>query len=970
MTGTFSVGWQRLRCLLVLVTCLGAALPARAQVTGVFSGAIVDEQGGVLPGVTITLRNTETGATRTLATEADGRYRFAGLQPGRYELRAELSGFATMEINDLILNVGAELQRNITMKLSGVQESVTVTGQSPVVETTKSEVSAIVTQQQIEALPVGDRQAVSLSLLLPGTGADTTRPRRNNANIGAGGIAIFSSNFMVDGTSNMSSKAGEPRQDYPMAAVREFRVNVSQTPAQFGGRTGGVVTVVTKSGTNLFSGDVVENFRDKSLNAMNVFEQRDHDQKGKPKPDYRRNQFGASLGGPVVKDKLHFFVAAERTVEDQRAIVNTGAPQFYSALEGSIPIGTRNNLWFARGDAQLTAQQSVFLRYGWQDSWTLCEGCGGTNAAFTGDDLWLPRDSWVAGHTWVISPRVLNEFRAQKAIQWHYQGVPGHDDWREVGAFPTDRTKWQTPLYTFPSLTWGVNTDLIVFLGFYEARDDMSVSFNAKGSHNVKFGGAFSNLPLREDVPGQPLGAWQFTTDQLFDGTPATINNLKNPTQFTASFPPLTRSMVNHYYEGYVQDDWRPRSNLTLNLGLRYDVQHGPYNEGLSQSDFPRPLPYVDFASRGDGNNIQPRLGFAWDMSADGKTVMRGGYGLVYHAIVMTWTVAEITTLKQTSITIRNPTYPDPYGGKSPAAFAPTTPPNIQILSNDLKQPSAHTVNLGFSHELAANLAVNLDGVYTKTLDFPVAVNVNSPDPVTKLRALPDWGRIVTVSPVGEAEYKALFVRLEKRLSRRYQYLVSYTLAKSETNFPGVGQTPARTDYFNPGIDSGPAASDRRHTIVVSGSVLLPFNINFGAVWTLRSTMPFSALAGTDLNGDGAVTDYVPGTQNDQGNRGDANFLTLVNAYRATRGLAPIAESQIDSNRYNRMDIRVGRAIPLGGTRKVELIGQVFNLLGTTNLLASGGAGTWVTNAGSASFGQITQALASRQAELAIRVAW
>jgi hypothetical protein len=946
-----------------------AVVPARAQVTGVFSGAIVDAQGGVLPGVTITLRNTESGATRTLATEADGKYRFAGLQPGRYELKAELAGFAPIDITDLMLNVGAEVRRDITMSLSGVQESVTVTGQSAVVETTKSEVSAIVTQQQIEALPVGDRQAVSLSLLLPGTGADTTRPRRNNANIGAGGIAIFSSNFMVDGTSNMSSKAGEPRQDYPMAAVREFRVNVSQTPAQFGGRTGGVVTVATKSGTNLFSGDAVENFRDKSLNAMNLFEQQAHDQKGAPKPDYRRNQFGASFGGPVIKDRLHFFLAAERTVENQFAIVNTGSPQNYSKLEGSYPIGTTNNLWFARADAQLTSQQNVFLRYGWQDSWTLCENCGGTNSAFTGDDLWLPRDSWVGGHTWVIGPHVLNELRVQKAIQWHYQGVPGHDDWREVNSFPAERTQWQTPLYTFPSLVWGVNTDLIVFLGFYEARDDMSVSFNAKGSHNMKFGGAFSNLPLREDVPGTPLGAWRFATDQPFDGTPATISKLQNPTQFTAAFPPLTRQMTNRYYEAYLQDEWRPRSNLTLNLGLRYDVQHGPYNEGLSQSDFPKPLPYVDFASRGDGNNIQPRLGFAWDLANNGKSVVRGGYGLVYHAIVMTWTVAEITTLKQTSITITNPTYPDPYGGKSPAAFAPTTPPNIQILSNDLKQPSAHTVNLGFSHELAANFAVNVDAVYTKTLDFPVAVNVNTPDPVSKLRALPAWGRIVMVSPVGEAKYKAMFVRLDKRLSHNYQYLVSYTLAKADTNFPGVGQTPALTDYFAPGYDLGPAASDRRHTIVVSGSALLPGGISFGAVWTLRSTMPFSALAVTDLNGDGAVTDYVPGTTNDQGNRGDANFLSLVNAYRATRGLAAISADQIDSNRYNRMDVRLSKAIPMGGHRKIEVIGQVFNLLGTDNLQASGGS-TWVTNSGSASFGRITQALPSRQAEVAVRVAW
>ncbi len=456
----------------VLLACeLGLTTPVCAQaVSSMIVGTITDPQSAVLPGVTVTVHNVETGTSRTIVTDGAGTYQVRGLPAGRYDMKAELPGFATVVVNDLTLAIGSEVRRDLTMGLSTVEESLTVTGQAPVVETTKSEVSAVVTRQQIETLPVGDRQAVSLSLLLPGTGADTVRPRRNNANIGAGGVAIYSSNFLVDGTSNMSSKNGEPRQDFPQAAIREFRVSVSQTPAQFGGRTGGVVTIVTRAGTNQFGGDAVEFFRDKSLNAMNLFEQQAHDLKGAPKPAYRRHQFGGSFGGPVVKDRLHFFVAAERTQEDQFAIVNTGKPQFYSALEGSYPIGGRNNLWFGRGDAQLTAQQSLFLRYGWQSSWTYCEGCGGTNAAFTGDDLYLPRDSWVAGHTWVVGSRILNEVRVQKAIQWHFQGAPGHDDWRQVGVFAPERSRYLTPVYVFPSLTWGVNTDLIVFLGFYEAR--------------------------------------------------------------------------------------------------------------------------------------------------------------------------------------------------------------------------------------------------------------------------------------------------------------------------------------------------------------------------------------------------------------------------------------------------------------------------------------------------------------------
>ena len=235
---------------LMLAIQLGLAAPAWAQIANaVVTGTVADAQGGVLPGVTITVRNAESGVTRTIVTEADGRYRLGGIPPGRYNLTADLQGFATVEVQDVTLTLGLEYPRDFTMGVQGVQESITVTGESPVIETTRSEVAAVVTQDQIETLPTGDRVALRLSLLLPGVAIDTTRAKRSAVNLGAG-ISTSSTTYLVDGVSNATAISGEQRHDIPSAAIREFAVHTSQVPAQYGQRAGGVVSIATKSGTN------------------------------------------------------------------------------------------------------------------------------------------------------------------------------------------------------------------------------------------------------------------------------------------------------------------------------------------------------------------------------------------------------------------------------------------------------------------------------------------------------------------------------------------------------------------------------------------------------------------------------------------------------------------------------------------------------------------------------------------------
>jgi hypothetical protein len=948
---------------LVLACLLGVTSVAAAQGSGgVINGTISDAQGGALPGVNLTLRNVESGTVRTTVSEGNGIYRLPGLPPGRYELTAELQGFAPAMVTDLTITIGLELRRDLMMTLQGVQESVTVTGEAPVVEPTRTEVATVITNEMMNTLPIADRQPISLALLLPGTSMDATSVRRSQANIGAGGANNQMNAYHADGVMNWSNNSGQQHHEIPQAAVREFRVNLSQATAEFGGNVAGVVAIATKSGTNQFHGEVFEFFRDTSLNRPDKFQQERIDTFGESKPDYRRNQVGGGFGGPIIQDRLHFFGSVETRTEDKNFTVDTGEPQFYQALHGTFPTQYKRRQYLVRADLQMSSQQSLFWRYSYDFERIDCEDCGGTNAAFSDTYVQSPRDQNVVGHTWIISPRMLNEIRTQLPPSHlnHRAGPPGTQLWDAKGEFPAERFTGYTPIYQFPSLTWGSNDWSVNWTDRLELRDDFSYT---PGNHTWKFGGAYIRLLSPEEQACNCFGTWVFGEDQLFDGSAAAIANLRRPIQFTASFPPLLRELQNHWIQWYVQDQWRVRDNLTLELGVRYDNQYKSFNQQLDLTPVPRLGELIDPASRGDHNNFGPRLGFAWDVRSDGRSVVRGAYGRFFQYLMQGQVRPEHSALRQSSINITNPVYPDPYGGLSREAFVRVSAtPNVSILDDDIRNASGDTATVGFSQELRPNLAVHVDGVYTNIRDLGMLIRTNTPDPVTGLRSLPTWGVIQQRTSAGEHEYRSLFVRLDKRFANRHQYLLSYTLSKQDNNDP----TGNLIDFYNPDLNWGPGSADRRHNFVASGSVLLPFDVSVGAVWTLRSTMPFSSLAGQDLNRDGTSgTDLVPGTTRNMGNRETARMLELVNAWRTANRRAPISADQLDTNEFNRFDVRASKAFALGGSRQVEFIAQVFNLFGKDNL---GGIGVgWTQNALSNSFGRISSALPRQEAELAVR---
>ena len=343
--------------LLIALTC-GLAASAAAQGTNAaISGIVTDEQGGVLPGVTVTVRNVDTGTVRTVVTEGDGQYRAPALLPGRYDITGGAGRIHNGSATGITLATSQEVRQNLRLTVATLQESVTVTAEAPVVDVSKTEVAAVITPDQLEMLPTANRALVTVSLLLPGTSQDGTRPRRNNAQVGAGTLQ-FTTLALADGTLNMSTKAGEPRQDFPSAAVREVRVITVSAAGGIRGarRRRGQCRHPRRHQRHQRRG--VRYFRNNTLQRLDPLTAADLRPRTSRNSTTSRHQFGGALGGPVIRDRLHFFVAAEQTSEDEPYRVQTGRADFYGKYEGVFPDTRRDRLFFVRGDMQLNGRRT------------------------------------------------------------------------------------------------------------------------------------------------------------------------------------------------------------------------------------------------------------------------------------------------------------------------------------------------------------------------------------------------------------------------------------------------------------------------------------------------------------------------------------------------------------------------------------------------------------------------------------
>ncbi len=951
----------------VVMVWLGVcATPAFAQ-NAQIAGVVKDSSGAVIPGVTITARNVETGFTRVAITEASGEYHAPSLPPGRYSVTTELSGFSSESRPDIVLIIDQTATINFTLKPAALSETVTVTGESPIVDITKSDVSTSVSTQQIQDLPVASRRWIDLAMLTPGTSQDNIRGQfyRGNVNVGAG-TREYSNGFIVDGVNNTWAEMGEPRQNFAMDAIQEFKVSTSTYKAEYGLATGGVVSVVTKSGTNQLHGSGLLFFRDGSITAKEFFQT--------TKPDYRRYQYGGTIGGPLVKDKTHYFFAYEGTNENQFFTVN--ARGLWPQYEGTFKSAQERWTYNVKINHQLSSRQSLFFRYGAEDEYRPIITAGGRTTPSASFDFSVPRKSAVVGHSAVLSDRMLNDFRFQYAYAKYEVSPPySHGDWAP-GDF-TARLPYCQPVFSFPSIqVGGCGNAQMGPEDRWEVKDDISYLMRSfGGTHQWKAGFDFSFVPFEGDNTGSPLGSWTFPKDVPYDANDRTTW----PTQYTNSLPTYADIPVK-IFAAYVQDDWQLAQGLTFNLGLRYDVQFGSFNENVPEllssiqdklgrdgtfpfdvSVFPQPRP-----GRGDTNNFGPRVGVAWDPANNGVTNIHAAYGLFYDNMRTLQNFGELTWPQAKSITILSPAFPDPFGGRSREAFLSATPPTVTVGSNAQINMYAHQYNAGVSQRLTADIALTADYTDVRRYGDRDTVEINLPNQTTRVRPYSPFVRVNFWQPTADNYYKALLVKVEKRMSRRYQALMSYTLSKSEDdNVIGT-----RQDVYGYSKLRRAGAADRRHRLVVSGIVALPLDMQVSAIGDFRSSLPFSPSSSAgDLNNDTLTGDLPPGVLPGSGCR-DLN-LAAINGFRTARSLTSV--SAVDCPGFANLDLRFSKFFRIG-TSRAEFIAQLFNIFDRANFATPSnniGAGNDVAS-GRPLFGTSTSLLGninapSRQAEFAVR---
>ena len=945
-----------------VVAALFLATPALAQY-GQIEGQVIDSTGAVLPGATVTAVNEDTGVSRSSTSDATGDYRLPALLPGTYTVRAELSGFQTVETTGVILTIQQTIVMNQELALAQVEETVTVTGTAPLLDTRRSDISTSVSDLQIQDLPVASRRWVDLALLTPGTSQDAIRGfyYRGNVNMGAGG-RYYANAFIVDGVNNTWAEMGEARQNFPMDAIGEFQVTTSNFKAEYGLATGGLMTVATKTGTNNFAGSAFWFFRDKSLTELT--HQQKEFQENDPsfeKPEYRRHQFGGSFGGPIVEDRTHFFFAYERTNEELFFDIDTRG--IHPQHDGSFPKDEWRYMWLARINHQLNDDHQVWLRVAWENEYRPNLTAGGFTVH--GFDFAVPRNAEVFGVTSVTGANSLNEFRFQRAFSKYEVSPAWSNGSFDPGDFSGDRLGLCDVNIRRPSLNLGSCNDQMGPETRWQFKDDFTwFTRGMGGDHQVKFGVDYNYIEFAADSVGGLAGRFTFDTDEPFDPD----NPETHPIQYSQSQPRFDDVPV-HHFSIYTQDDWTS-DRLTLNLGLRYDLQVGTFNEDIRDIQFPLPIPWHEGAdARGDKNNWGPRIGFVYDLSGDntGRTTVKGGYGKFFENIRTLTNFGERWWHQGQSIIINNPDFLDPLGGRSREEFLSTAPPNITVLDNGYEQPYAHHFNLGLAHQLRDDMALSLDLTRVATRADAMR-NINLNYPVNGMRPWPQFNRVNASYSLLDHDYQAFYAKFEKRYADGWQFLVSYTLAKSDTtqlwtrNIDPSGweaEFPGYTQVTTPG------GTDRRHRLVSSAIVVLPFDIRLSTIVDYRSPLAVLVNSGTNINGDGYSGDLAPGF-NASNAYGCRNLdLGLANAYRQDQGRAPV--NDFACSNFLNFDFRASKNFYLSGTHGLELVFQVLNAFDRANFGNANG------NLRSGAFGDNEASLAgninapSRQMELALR---
>ncbi len=908
----------------------GIAAHAQDTITlGSIGGRVTDPSGSVVPGAHVSARRTETNGTSATLTDHEGRFRLPYLKVGGYEVTVSHPGFA-QTVRPVLLTVGSAFELDVSLSVAGDPSSVTVEAEAAVIETARTQIAGTVSQAEVATLPLNGRNFLDLALVVPGVSPTNTGSNQLFAETSAvpgQGISVgsqrnFSNNFIVDGLSANDDAAGLSGIFYGLDAVREFQVVTSGGQAELGRALGGYINVITKSGTNAVHADLYGYFRNQRFNAANPL--------SNTKLPATQAQYGASLGGPLKQDRTFYFANFEQRSLNQSGLI-TIAPANVAAINSRLTavgypgeqIGTglfsnpvHNTNFLGKIDHQLSSQDQFTVRYSlYRVGSDNSRGAGALNAVTASAGLYDTDQTLAVSNVATLSTHSVNETRAQFTYS-------------TLSALPTDPIGPAVSISgvaTFGTLA-GAPTGRRNQL--YEIADNFS---HQEGAHALRAGVDFLYNDCTITYPRSVRGSYSFSSLASF------LSGTYNNSGFTQTFGNTVVSQTNPNAGFYAQDEWKVSRRVTLNLGIRYDLQ---FLKTIAT----------------DTNNFSPRAGFAWSPFESRRTVVRGGFGLFYDRVPLRALANALLSGGNTTITgpdsqVSLSLSPTQTGAPLFPTILTSAPvgvlANFSTMNPHMQNAYSEQGSLEVEHQVGARATVSAGYQHLRGLHLIASVNQNAPACVASganngCRPNPAFANNSQYSSLADSHYDGLHVSFVQRPTRWASYRVSYTFSKSLDN---VGEFFFSSPIDNANIwkDYGRSDDDQRHRVVFDGAVH-SHGFQMSGMLQYYSALPLNITTG-------ATT--IQGT----------TARPLVNGDFIGRNVGT-------GNDFFSVSSRISRTFALSERWRMEVMAESFNALNHRNNLTRNG--TFGTGAYPLlplpTFGQVTAVNDPRSVQLALRL--